>query len=172
MKCLLFPKHLPNRKAGGKGPVISLCHGSLNPEFRALLSYSKWLVMVRKHGTAAPSVVGTQHPPQSSVLHVLKNLREMYSGVSVDFIIFPISACLPGEKIYSLLRDSFFPPECGRVGTSIKEALYLRGFDLGTIPPSPPLSMQPGLSSGKCLQTQLLGQFVNLSGLPFTCFSD
>lgn len=109
----IFPRHLPDRKANiptnmhplktqvedsSKWPAISLCNGSLNPEFRALLSHSELLVLVRNHGVAPLSVVGLQHPPQSSLLHGLENLREVYSGVPEDFRMVPISACLAGRR--------------------------------------------------------------------------
>lgn len=104
-----------------KWPVISLCCGSLNPDFGALLSHSKWPILVRNHGVAALSAVGTQHPLQSLVLHALANLREVYSGMSEDFISFPSVPAWLGKDLISTQRP-FLPPGSGTAGTSRDES--------------------------------------------------
>lgn len=81
--------------------MISLCHGSMNPEFRVLLTCSQSETV--EH---LPYLwgVGT-HPapplpmPSNGVLPLLENLREMYSRICEDIVI-SISACLAGKRFH------------------------------------------------------------------------
>lgn len=82
-------------------PVISLCHGSMNPEFRVLLTCSQsetvehlpYLLGVGTHPTPPIPM------PSNGVLPLLENLREMYSHICEDIVI-SISACLSGKRFH------------------------------------------------------------------------
>lgn len=107
-----------------KWPIISLCSGSLNPEFGALLSHSKWLILLKNHRVAALFAVGTQHPLQSPVLHVLANLREVYSGMSEGFKSSPSVPAGLGKDLISTQRP-FLLPGSGTAGTSKNESPFI-----------------------------------------------
>lgn len=121
-------------------PVISLCCGSVHPEFRALLTSSEWPALVRNHRVAAPSVVGT-HPPPSSVLMFFENLREIHSGLPSPSVPARLGKDLISVKRHFLQRGS------GAVGASRNESPFIfRGFDLGRVSLSPTISSEAGLA--------------------------